>query len=64
MPAPKNNKNATKAESGKSSTWLQVRCTPAQKNGWNRAARADGKTLSKWVIESLEQKKNEEWLEI
>jgi hypothetical protein len=32
-------------------SWLQVRCTPAQKARWVRAA--GGKKLSEWVVRSL-----------
>jgi hypothetical protein len=54
MPAPKNNKNATKPEADKSSTWLQVRCTEDQKKQWKTCAKTEGMTLSEWVVAMLD----------
>lgn len=46
------NTNA-KSQNPKTS-WLQVKCTPAQKKSWFEAAAAGEKSLSEWVIETLD----------
>jgi hypothetical protein len=53
MPAPKNNRNATKKEAEKASTWVQVRCTEAEKEAWKRRAKKARQTLSEWVKKKL-----------
>lgn len=53
MPAPKNNKNATKAEAEKASTWLQIRVKKSDKKAWQKAAKIEGEKLSSVVIDLL-----------
>ena len=52
-----NNKNAVKDE-GKATSHLHIRVNPEQKAAWVKAA--DGKKLSEWVIDALNQKTGEQ----
>lgn len=50
--APKNNKNASKAEAPMSE-FVQFRCTMSQKNHWIKTSRDAGKTLTDWIKDKL-----------
>jgi hypothetical protein len=51
MPAPKKNQNAALPPGEGATSFLYIRCTPAEKTAWVRAAR--GQPLSEWVRERL-----------
>jgi hypothetical protein len=52
MGAPKKNTNAALPPGEGATSFLGIRCTPAEKAAWVRAAR--GQPLSKWVRERLD----------
>lgn len=53
MPAPKNNKNATKPEGEVASAFLHIRCKDSDKQAWKDTARQEGTSLAKVVVDLL-----------
>jgi len=51
--APKGNANARRGDVSATSM-LQMRCTPAQKAAWVRAAQAENMKLTEWVVKKLD----------
>lgn len=52
------NKNAHKNESDKASSFIHARCLPGDKARWVKAAQANNKKLTEWIIETLNQAVN------
>ena len=50
--APKNNKNARKADAPLSE-FVQFRCTASQKKHWIKTSTELGKTLTDWIKDKL-----------
>lgn len=53
MPAPRNNKNATKPEGEVASAFLHIRCKESDKDAWKAIAKQEGTTLAKVVVDLL-----------
>ena len=51
MPAPAQNQNAALPPGEAATSFLYIRCTPAEKAAWVRAAK--GQPLSAWVRDRL-----------
>lgn len=54
MPAPKNNKNATKPEGEVANVNFSFRATKEQLQRWKAKARASGIPFSRWVKNRLD----------
>jgi uncharacterized protein (DUF1778 family) len=55
MSAPKQNRYAVK-DDGKQDATLQMRCTQQEKQAWTLAAALQGKTLTAWIKDTLNNK--------
>lgn len=50
-------RNAAKADDERKTGQVQFRCEMTDKNGWVKTARAEGMTLSAWIIDVLNKAK-------
>ncbi|MDD2885302.1 MAG: hypothetical protein PHT48_09690 [Dechloromonas sp.] len=55
MEAPKNNQFAKKSEHEKTDTQVGIRCRSEDKARWLKKAEAEGRTLSEWIVNKLNQ---------
>jgi len=51
---PKGSQNRIKVAGKPASSFLHMRCRPDQKESWTEAAKAEGKSLSDWVQDTLD----------
>ena len=49
MPRPKGSKNKAASKN----VWVGFRCHMADKNSWVKTAQAKGSTLTRWIIDTL-----------
>lgn len=52
------NKNASKDEADKASSFIHARCLPSDKARWVKAAQSKNKKLTEWITETLNQAVN------
>ncbi len=51
---PKGSQNRIKVAGQPASSFLNMRCRPDQKDAWMKAAKGDGKSLTDWVSDTLD----------